>query len=337
MNLHRPTRDRSMTGARLRYIAEIGSFAIGLQLIASAIGALDLFWKMSLEALIPLAAVLLLRRWAGDPWRLRDVGFRIPRRGAFTQGAWLLAFYTTWFLGVSLLEAKLRYYPTLDFLNRINRALTGDISNYEVFMAAALLHTLVRFSWLSELLGKGYAQGYASERFADGTGVMAGWLITSAFLGLESKAWGYSAPADLILWTALWLLPGPLLEGYYSIHGSLLPLVAVRVCSISLPLAATALFAYWYPERSFEAALPIFQSALAALLLLTLVGWRVNLQLWSRAWRMPRRDALEGAGLASMVIVLMSANTAVDLDWPGWAVMAALGVYLRVSRTRSDQ
>ncbi len=329
-----------LQGAKVRveYFLEVGGAFLSYRLLDEAADRLPGVWAVTCRLAIPPLVILGWRFCSGSPWKIRDLGIARPLAGGWLEGLWLLAFQTSLLLGVFLAVARVRFYGLLDFLVDARSRLNGYPADYAPFVLALSLFSLIHFAWGGELLSRGLAQGLGTIRINAAAGAVSSWLAFGGAAASLALRLSYPAFPTAFLWGLLALSPGPVCEAFYFRRQSILPLVAARAAGTTLALAGASFFLYWYPERSFSAALPLAWISFLSLLLISSVWARRLYPLWRTTAAMLRigivRGAPLGMSLAAIVVAegyIGKASTRLQLC----AVILILVFWLRTRRGAS--
>jgi len=325
------------TRRQIEFVVEAGGVFISYRLLDESASRLPGVWAILFRLLLPVVLILGWRLWAGEPWKIRDTGIARRSKGGWLEGLWLLAFQTTFLLGILLGIARFRFYDLFGLLIEARDRLNCYPADYGPFVLASALFAAIRFAWGGELLCRGLAQGLGTIRSNAAAGAVTSWLAFGAMAASLALQLGYPLiPA--LLWALFALLPGPVCEAYYFRNRSVLPLMAIRAVSCSLAIAGVGFFLYWYPDRSFSTALPLAWSSLLVLLLVTVIGVRRLVPFWQTASTMIqigfRRGSFPAVCLAAIIVADgVVRNLAVRL---GLCVAAlTLVFYLRTGREGS--
>ncbi len=289
------------------YILEVAGVFVSYHLLDEFAARLPGVWAILCRSALPVLLILGWSHWSPQPWKIRDMGLARPAGSGWLEGLWLLAFQTTFLMGILLGIARFRFYSLFDFLIQARNRLNCYPADYGAFVFAIALFALLYFAWGGELLCRGLAQGLGTIRSNAAAGAVISWLVFAGMAMFLALRLGYPVFPAALLWGLFALFPGPVCEAYYFRNRSILPLVAVRTTSCTLAFAGVGFFLYWYPDRSFSTALPLAWTFLFALLLISIIGARRLLPFWQTASTMiqvgVKRALLPAAVLATIIVL----------------------------------
>lgn len=315
----------------VRCLSQIAAYILLYGLLFKNAARLPGPWMVFSLTAVPVLLIFALRRWSGESWSAKEVGLVSSAKGGWAEAWWLLFFHTTWLQGILLLLAKFRYYDLLTFLVNSNEILNGFQSPYDEYTPALFFFLLLHFAWGGELLLRACIQGPGAARFSPENGAFTAWLSFGAFFGAEALRLGFPNLAGAGIAGLLALIPGPLFESYFLRYATIFPLFLVRAAAAFAALASAAFFLYWYPDRSFSVAVPVFLTSLGSLVFTSVLSAKKTYALLGTAARILRHAGRRGLVMGTGTILILTADVVVESTAIKAGLCLILLAYLRVT------